>query len=57
MTEQGSTPSQVSEPVARALYASPKLVTYGSLAALTRAVGNTSNLDGGGAPRVMKSQP
>ncbi len=32
-------------------YASPRLVVYGSLAAITRKVGVTSNKDGGSWPK------
>ena len=37
-------------------YRSPALTIYGSLEAITRATGNTSNKDGGGSAHFMKSR-
>ena len=42
---------------ARAEYSTPTLVTYGAIAEITRAVGNTSNMDGGSVNGMKKSQP
>ncbi len=38
-------------------YVTPRLVTYGALADITRAVGSSSTMDGGAAAGMMMSQP
>ena len=40
-----------------ATYVSPRLVVYGALTDITRAVGSSSNMGGGAAAGMMMSQP
>jgi hypothetical protein len=56
MSDDGTTQSTDSTSAPLATYASPRLVVFGSLAAITRIVGVTSNMDGG-TGQMNRSQP
>ena len=43
-------------PRAKAPYEPPRVVVYGTLAALTQAIGNVSNMDGGAVNGMKRSQ-
>jgi len=54
MTDE--TPKMADANQARAPYAAPRVVVYGALAELTRAIGNKSNNDGGMTAGMKRSQ-
>ncbi|MFI5312319.1 MAG: hypothetical protein ACHQQ3_13860 [Gemmatimonadales bacterium] len=57
MRDDEPTPPQAVAVPGPLAYATPRLVTYGALADITRAVGSSSNMDGGVAAGKMMSQP
>jgi hypothetical protein len=53
MTDE--TPKVTAAQSSRAPYAAPRIVVYGALAELTRAIGNKSNNDGGMVTGMKRS--
>jgi hypothetical protein len=56
MKDHENTPQRTDAPRHQATYVTPRLVVYGALADITRAVGSSSNMDGGAAAGMMMSQ-
>lgn len=46
---------QPSKRTAKQAYQQPKLLVYGNLAEMTKAVGNKFKIDGGRAPRLRRT--
>jgi hypothetical protein len=56
MSEKRTPPPPADASGQKAIYVTPRLVIYGSLASITSAVGAKSNMDGGAVAGKMKSQ-
>ena len=56
MKDQQDAPLRADTATHQATYVTPRLVVYGALADITRAVGSNSNKDGGLVTGMMMSQ-